>query len=60
MSFALLNLFYTACLLLGMLLSLEVGRRIGRRRLADDANGARAGVGTVEGAILALLGLLIG
>lgn len=59
MSFALLNLLYTAGLLLGMLLSLEVGRRIGRRRLAEDADGARAGIGTVEGAILALLGLLI-
>jgi hypothetical protein len=59
MSFALLNLLYTAGLLLGMLLSLEVGRRIGRRRLAEDADGARARIGTVEGAILALLGLLI-
>ena len=59
MNFALINLFYTAGLLIGMLISLEVGRRIGLRRLAVDPEGARAGIGTVEGALLALLGLLI-
>ena len=32
MNFALINLFYTAGLLIGMLISLEVGRRIGRGR----------------------------
>jgi hypothetical protein len=46
-------------LFLGMLMLLEVGRRIGVRRLAEDPEGAEAGVGTVEGAVLALLGLLI-
>jgi hypothetical protein len=59
MSFALINLLYTVGLLLGMLFLLEVGRRIGLRRMAVDAEGARAGIGTVEGALLALLGLLI-
>lgn len=59
MNFALINLFYTFGLLLGMLILLEAGRRIGLRRLAVDTEGARAGIGTVEGAILALLGLLI-
>ena len=46
-------------LFLGMLILLEVGRRIGARRLAEDSTGATAGVGTVEGAVFALLGLLI-
>lgn len=59
MRFALTNLIYTIGLLLGMLLMLEVGRRIALRRMAEDKEGARAGIGTVEGALLALLGLLI-
>jgi hypothetical protein len=46
-------------LFLGMLILLEVGRRIGARHLAKDPEGAEAGVGTVEGAVFALLGLLI-
>jgi len=37
----------------------EIGRRIGIRRSANDPEGARAGAGTVEGAVFALLGLLI-
>jgi hypothetical protein len=59
MSFAITNLIYTLGLLVGMLFLLEVGRRIGLWRLAVDTEGARAGIGTVEGALLALLGLLI-
>ncbi|HKS28590.1 MAG TPA: hypothetical protein VJS44_12250 [Pyrinomonadaceae bacterium] len=59
MIFALINLVYTVGLLLGMLFLLEVGRRIGLRRMAVDKEGARTGIGTVEGALLALLGLLI-
>ena len=46
-------------LFLGMLILLEIGRRIGARHLAKDPEGAEAGVGTVEGAVFALLGLLI-
>jgi phosphotransferase system glucose/maltose/N-acetylglucosamine-specific IIC component len=46
-------------LFLGMLVLLEVGRRIGARRLAQDPEGVEAGVGTMEGAVFALLGLLI-
>jgi hypothetical protein len=43
----------------GMLLLLEVGRRIGIRRMEKDAEGAKAGIGAVVGAIFSLLGLLI-
>ncbi len=46
-------------LFVGMLLLLEMGRRLGNRRLATDPDGARAGTGTVEGAVFALLGLMI-
>jgi hypothetical protein len=46
-------------LFLGMLLMMEAGRRLGVRRLAADPEGARAGIGAVEGAVFALLGLLI-
>ena len=59
MNFALVNFVYTIGLLFGMLLLMEVGRRVGLRRMAVDAEGARAGIGTVEGALLALLGLLV-
>jgi hypothetical protein len=43
----------------GMLVFLEVGRRLGRRRLDQDPERGRTGVGAVEGAVFALLGLLI-
>jgi hypothetical protein len=46
-------------LFLGMLIFAEVGRRIGMRRLAQDPEGAEAGVGVVDGAVFALVGLLI-
>jgi hypothetical protein len=54
-----LSFVIAAALFLGILLLLEVGRRIGIRRLAKDPEGARAGAGAVEGAVFALLGLLI-
>jgi len=40
------------------LITMEIGRRFGRKRLAEDPEGARAGVGAVEGAVFALFGLL--
>lgn len=44
---------------LGMMLMLEMGRRAGVRRLKEDPGGAGERLGTVEGAIFGLLGLLI-
>src|SRR4249920_824522 len=52
-------LLFTAGLFLGMLVLLEIGRRIGVRRLAKDPDGATVGVGTVEGAVFGLLALLV-
>jgi hypothetical protein len=46
-------------LFFGILVFLEVGRRLGERRLADDPEGARNGIGAVDGAIFGLVGLLI-
>jgi hypothetical protein len=46
-------------LFVGMLILLELGRRFGIRRRAQDSEAARAGFGVVEGAIFALMGLLI-
>ena len=46
-------------LFFGILVFLEVGRRLGERRVADDPEGARNGIGAVEGAIFGLVGLLI-
>jgi hypothetical protein len=46
-------------LLLGMLLLLELGRRIGARRIARDPEGGRLGFGAVDGAVFGLMGLLV-
>ena len=46
-------------LFFGMLVLLEVGRRIGMARLIRDPEGLAKGVGTVEAAAFGLLGLLI-
>ena len=46
-------------LLAAMLLALEGGRRLGLRRRRDDPEGSHAGVGALEGAVFALMGLLI-
>ncbi|BBL75528.1 hypothetical protein [Methylomagnum ishizawai] len=59
MGYAFFAFILTFLLFLGMLSMLEIGRRIGNRRLAVDPEGARAGTGTVEGAVFALLGLLV-
>ncbi len=47
------------CLFAGMLVSHELGRRLGVRRRAKDLEGARLGLSPVESATFGLLGLLI-
>ncbi len=54
-----IGIVFAGSLFVGMLVLLEVGRRIGARRLARDPEGARTGVTAVEGALFGLLGLLI-
>lgn len=48
---------FAVSLVLGMLLLLEVGRRLGLKRLARE--GSSAGFGAVESAVFALFGLLL-
>jgi len=59
MSHAVTVVLITVGLFLGMLLFLEIGRRAGIRRMKEDAGTAGEGVGAVDGAVFALLGLLI-
>jgi hypothetical protein len=59
MSFIVTIFLKTAGILAGMMIFLEIGRRIGVRRIARNPEGIREGVGTLEGAVFALLGLII-
>ena len=43
----------------GIVVLLEVGRRIGSRRLAKEGEAAAKGFGAIEGAVFALLGLIL-
>ncbi len=49
----------TVCILLGMVVCLEIGHRLGKRKLAADPEGAMLGHGVVESAIFGLYGLLV-
>ena len=59
MNHALLVFLITLGLFLGMLLFLEIGRRIAVRRMKKDSAGAGEGVTAVDGAVFGLLGLLL-
>jgi len=59
MPFVIASIALAFALFVGMLFFLEIGRRLGRRRLALGPE-ARAGVGVVEGAVYGLLALLVG
>ena len=50
---------FSGTLFVGALLLIELGRRLGIRRLARDPEGARTGISAVEGSLFGLLGLLI-
>lgn len=51
--------FSAIALFLGMLLCMELGRRIGLTHQKTDPDAAQKGLGAVEGAVFAILGLLI-
>jgi hypothetical protein len=53
------SLFFALFLLIGMLVMLEIGRRIGVMRRPKESEGERGGLGTVEGAVFALFGLMV-
>ena len=52
-------LLFAVLLLSGMLLMLEAGRRLGTKRRARETDGERASLGTIEGAVFALFGLVV-
>lgn len=53
------DVLFSGALFIGMLVLIEVGRRVGVRRLAKDPEGARTGISAVEGSLFGLLGLLV-
>ncbi len=55
----LVGILFSAGLFAGTLLLIALGRRIGIRRIADEGESASKGFGAVEGAIFALLGLVL-
>jgi hypothetical protein len=59
MNFTWVALLLTVCLFFGMLATFEIGRRIGGARLVRDPDGLAKGAGAAEGAVFALLGLLM-
>jgi hypothetical protein len=50
---------FALLLFLGMLILLETGRRLGIRRRLKESEGERGSLGTIEGAVFALFGLLM-
>ena len=59
MSFTLAAVLLALALFAGMLVTFEIGRRVGAKRLASDPDGLTRGGGAAEGAVFALLGLLL-
>jgi len=59
MNFPFTGLLTILGMVAGTLCMLELGRRLGLRRLARDPEGAKAGTGAIDGAVFGLLGLLI-
>ncbi len=59
MQFTLIAALVGLGLLAALLVSLEIGHRLGVRRRARESNEERAGFGVIEGAVFALLGLLV-
>ena len=59
MTHATVVLLLTVGLFFGMLLYLEIGRRARLRRLKEDRETSTQGISSIDGAVFALLGLLI-
>ncbi len=59
MELTLVAIVSAAALFVAMLAFNEIGRRIGTHRLAHETDGLAHGIGAVDGAVFALLGLLI-
>jgi len=53
-------LAFAVCMLAGMMICLEIGRRLGKRSLAKDPQGSVSGTSALQGAVFSLFGLLVG
>jgi hypothetical protein len=56
---ALIGALVVAGMFLAMLLVLEIGRRVGEKRLAENPEAAKSGSGAVESAVFGLMALLV-
>ena len=52
-------LLFAVLLFGGMLILLEIGRRLSIRRRSEESEGERGSLGTIEGAMFALFGLVV-
>jgi hypothetical protein len=59
MNITLLGAIFAISLAVGIVILLEVGRRIGARRIATEGEAASKGLGAIEGAIFGLMGLIL-
>jgi hypothetical protein len=59
MNIPIFGALFAVALAVGILVLLEVGRRIGARRMAEEGESASKGFGAIEGAIFGLLGLIL-
>ncbi len=59
MNYAILVSLLALGIFAGIVACLEVGRRLGRRRLELEGEDSRAGMGAIDGAVFGLMGLLI-
>jgi len=59
MNVILAGTIFAVALSAGILVLLEIGRRIGVRQLAEEGESASKGLGAIEGAIFGLLGLIL-
>jgi hypothetical protein len=59
MNVILAGTIFAVVLSAGILVLLEIGRRIGVRQLAEEGESASKGLGAIEGAIFGLLGLIL-
>jgi hypothetical protein len=52
-------ILFSIILFLGMMIMLETGRRLAVRRRSKEVDGERSNLGTIEGAVFALFGLMM-
>lgn len=59
MNITLIGTLFAVGLAVGIILLLEIGRRIGARKIAEEGDSASKGLGAIEGALFGLMGLIL-